>query len=309
MPIATTLTSFGPGKVILLGEHAVVYGQPALAGPVSLGVTAQGSRARRCQLQIPRQVRGPGRKLLAEAFDRAASACGYPKVSVGVTSDLPIAVGLGSSAALSVACARILLRASNRAERPEAVIRVAGEMERKFHGQPSGLDHSCSALGTLILFRRSQGSAAPSIRRVRSVRPLRLLVALTGPRGPTWKTVADLRRRIAQWPAHYAGLIREVGRLAREGARDVERGDLEALGDAMNVNHGLLSALGVSSEPVDQMVHRLRRLGAFGAKLTGAGGEGGAVIGLFLEPEPALARLTQTGVQCFVSQIAGPHAL
>jgi mevalonate kinase len=309
MPTATTLTSFGPGKVILLGEHAVVHGESALAGPLSLGVTAQSSKAPRCQLKMPSQVRGRGRKLLARAFDRAASACGRPKVSVAVTSNLPIAMGLGSSAALSVACARSLLRAAGRPDMPEEVLRVAGEMEREFHGQPSGLDHTCSALGRLILFRLGPQATAPVVRGVRSRRPLRLLVALAGKRGPTWKTVAELKRRVLQWPAHYRALIREVGSLAREGAREIERGDLDALGDAMNVNHGLLTALGVSSEPIDEMVHRLRRLGALGAKLTGAGGEGGAVIGLFLEPEPALVRLTRAGVHCFVSQVAGPQAL
>jgi len=309
MPTASTLTSFGPGKVILLGEHAVVYGEPALAGPLSLGVTAQSSKAFRSQLKIPSQVRGRGRKLLTQAFNRAASACGNPKVSVAVSSDLPIAMGLGSSAALSVACARVLLRAAQRPEKPAEVIRVAGEMEREFHGQASGLDHTCSALGKLILFRRPPGAAAPSIRAVRSTRPLRLLVALTGDRGPTWKTVTELKMRIARWPTRYHGLIREVGQLAREGAREIERGDFDALGDAMNVNHGVLNALGVSSGPIEEMVHRLRRLGALGAKLTGAGGEGGAVIGLFFEPEPALFKLTQAGVKCFVSQVAGPQAL
>jgi len=306
MPIASTITAFGPGKVILLGEHAVVYGEPALAGPLSLGVTAQGVRVRRCGLEIPRQVRGRGRKLLATAFERAASATGFPKVRVAVSSDLPISMGLGSSAALAVACARVLLRAAGAPEKAQKIIQVAAEMEREFHGQPSGLDHTCSAMAALILFRRARRSKLGSVHVVRSRRPL---VALVGERGPTWQTVSGLRKRFDDWPAHYRGLIREVGKIAAEGAREVERGDFDALGDAMNVNHGILEALGVSSEPIDEMVYRLRRLGALGAKLTGAGGQGGAVIGLFLEPEPALVKLTNAGVRCFVSQIAGPHAL
>jgi len=228
---------------------------------------------------------------------------------VAVSSDLPVSMGLGSSAALAVACARTLLRAAKKPEKPSDVIRVAAEMEREFHGQPSGLDHTCSAMAALILFRRSRRSKGGSVRVVRSRRPLRLLVALVGERGPTWQTVAGLRKRVDDWPAHYRGLIREVGKIAAQGAREVERGDFEALGDAMNVNHGILEALGVSSEPIDEMVHRLRRLGALGAKLTGAGGQGGAVIGLFLEPELPLVRLTNAGVRCFVSQIAGPYAL
>jgi mevalonate kinase len=87
----------------------------------------------------------------------------------------------------------------------------------------------------------------------------------------------------------------------------VEAGDLEALGDAMNVNQGLLAALQLSSPRIDEMVHRLRSLGAYGAKLTGAGGDGGAVIAVFPDPKPLVPRLTALGIRCFASQIAGPQ--
>ncbi|HME91608.1 MAG TPA: mevalonate kinase, partial [Myxococcaceae bacterium] len=165
------------------------------------------------------------------------------------------------------------------------------------------------AFGNLILFRKKPDSLRASIRTIESLRPVRILVALVGPRSPTRQTVAALKERQARWPARYQRMFREVGRVAGEGASAVEQGDANALGDAMNVNHGLLSGLGLSSDAIDQMVHRLRRMGALGAKLTGAGGEGGAVIGLFLEPEPAVARLTREGVRCFSSHIAGPRAL
>jgi mevalonate kinase len=86
-------------------------------------------------------------------------------------------------------------------------------------------------------------------------------------------------------------------------------GDLEGLGDAMNVNQGLLNALGLSSLAIEEMVARLRTAGALGAKLTGAGGDGGAVIGLFREPEPVVMKLRKAGIDCFASQLAGPEAL
>jgi mevalonate kinase len=182
-------------------------------------------------------------------------------------------------------------------------------MEEEFHGQPSGIDHTTSAQARLILYRRRPGTPLGIARPVRSPRPLKLLVALLGPRPPTRATVAALRARTERWPSRYGRLMRELGALAREGASAVEAGDLEALGDAMNASHGVLSALGLSSASIDQMVHRLRGMGALGAKLTGAGGDGGAVIGLFLEPEPQVARLRRQGVVCFGSQIAGPRTL
>ena len=306
------LQGFGPGKVILIGEHAAVYGHPVLAGPLSWGVTARGKPASRCRLAVPPGSRlgRKARKLLMAAFDRAARACGSPKIEVSLESEIPVSMGLGSSAAVGVACARLLLAASGQANAPpDVVARVAMLMEEEFHGQPSGIDHTTSAQARLILYRRRPGAAQGTARKVRSPRPLKLLVALVGPRPPTRVTVSALRARTARWPARYGRLMRELGSLAREGAAAVEQGDLESLGDAMNASQGVLSALGLSSASIDEMVHRLRGAGALGAKLTGAGGDGGAVIGLFLEPEPSVARLRRQGVVCFGSQIAGPRAL
>ena len=304
-----SLASFAPGKVILLGEHGVVYGQPALAAPLSWGVTARGASAARCSLELPSQVRGLVRGILQTAFQRAARLCGQPKIRVRLESDLPPSMGLGSSAAVSVACAKLLLNASGRSAKPSEVLRIAGEMEAVFHGNPSGVDHTCSAQGRMILFRRAKGGGAARVRQVRSERPVKILVALVGNRQLTRLTVAGLAERHARWPIRYQRIFKEMGRVVEEGARAVESGDLEALGDAMSVNQGLLTALQLSSEGIQSTVHLLRKMGALGAKLTGAGGDGGAVIGLFLDPEPVVAKLARQDLRCFVSQIAGPRAL
>jgi mevalonate kinase len=302
-------SAFGAGKVILLGEHAVVYGYPALAGPLSWGVRAWARPASRCALVLPAGVRGANRRRALMAFDRAAAACGRPRVKVELDANLPVSMGLGSSAALSVACARVLLESAGKRAEVRDVCRVALAMEKTFHGTPSGVDHACSATGRLILYRKRAGAALGASRVVRSPRPLKVLVTLIGERPSTRDTVAGLRARIQRWPRRYRRVLEEMGQLAREGASAVEAGDLESLGDAMNVNQGLLRALGLSSAGIDAMADRLRALGALGAKLTGAGGDGGAVVGLFPEPEPAVARLRRMGIRCFASQIAGPLAL
>jgi mevalonate kinase len=214
-------------------------------------------------------------------------------------------MGLGSSAALSVACARVLIQAAGRQASVSEVIRVAWLMEQQFHGAPSGVDHTTSAWEQLLLYRKAPQGERERPRTVRGPRPVRVVVALAGKRSPTKVTVGALQDRQRSWPSRYARLLREVGQLAIEGARAVEEGNLEALGDAMNVNHDLLAALGLSSAVLNTMVHRLRELGALGAKLTGAGGDGGAVIGLFQDPEPAVTALTRLGIPCFSSQLAG----
>lgn len=304
---SSPLVTFGAGKVILLGEHSVVYGHPALAGPIALGVTARAVPAKQCQLALKGTASRAQRQLLASAFARAAGACGYPPVKVTLDVEVPLSMGLGSSAALSVACARALLQAAGLRAKPRDVARVALEMEREFHGTPSGVDHTTSAEERLLLFRREQGRTPERVKVVKSPEPLNVVVALVGARSPTKKTVAALRERQALWPRRYTRLFAEMGTLAAEGAKAVESGDMRALGDAMNVNQGLLAALGLSSPRLEEMVYQLRAMGALGAKLTGAGGDGGAVIGLFLEPEPVVTRLTRLGVRCFSSQVAGPR--
>ncbi|HZH03510.1 MAG TPA: mevalonate kinase, partial [Myxococcaceae bacterium] len=300
---------FGPGKVILLGEHAVVYGYPALAGALSLGVTARGEWAARPKLVVPASLNRTARAALERAFARAARSSHAPPLRLTLESTLPVAVGLGSSAAVAVACAKVLLQAAGDRAQGKPLLRVAREMEAEFHGTPSGVDHCCSALGTLVRFQRRTGAGEGRARAVPSRKPVKVLVAVAGLRTPTRTTVAALRERQARWPERYARVFKEIGKLADEGARAVEEGDLEGLGDAMNLNHGLLSALGLSSSALDECVYSLRREGALGAKLTGAGGDGGAVIGLFREPEPAVARLRRQGWTCFSSQLGGPLAL
>lgn len=296
-------TSFGPGKVILLGEHGVVYGQPALAGPLSRGVRAWSEPDQATTLELPPALTPTQREALERAFAAVAERTGHPPICVHLESDLPPSMGLGSSGALSVAVARLLLRARGQRFSQAELERVALEMEKEFHGTPSGVDHTTSARGQLILFQRGK------VKVLRPRRPVKVLVALAGERASTRSTVGALRERQAQWPARYRRLFEQIGQVVREGASSAQSGDLEGLGDAMNVNQGLLNALGLSSPAIEAMVTELRSRGALGAKLTGAGGDGGAVIALFREPEPVLVRLRKRGVECFASQLGGPEAL
>jgi mevalonate kinase len=302
--VSLRLTAFGPGKVILLGEHGVVYGHPALAGAITRGVRAWAEPAGATQLELPEGLQPPHQDSLERAFARAAKRAGYPKISVHLESDLPVSMGLGSSGALAVAVSRVLLEAKTGKPAPARQVEaLALEMEKEFHGTPSGVDHSTSARNNLILFKKGL------IKEIDAAKPVKVLIALVGPRESTKKTVGALRERQAQWPRRYRRVFEHIAQLVLDGASAAKKGDLEGLGDIMNMNQGLLSALGLSSVPLEEMVYRLRGLGALGAKLTGAGGDGGAVIGLFREPEPALLKLRRRGVECFVSQLAGPRTL
>lgn len=294
---------FAPGKLILLGEHGVVYGYPALAAAISRGVRAFAKPCETSQLELPEGMTSAQQQALERAFAAAAKLTRHPKVCVSVEGDLPVSMGLGSSGALAVAVARALLDAAGKLDSQKAVEKVAMAMEREFHGTPSGVDHATSARGTMVLYQKGKVTA------VKARKPVKVLVALVGARASTKSTVEALRERQASWPRRYQRIFKEIGQLAKEGAEAVRKGDLDSLGDLMNLNQGLLSALQLSSDRVDAMTRYLRAHGALGSKLTGAGGDGGAVIGLFREPEPMIKRLTADGIDCFCSQLAGPIAL
>jgi mevalonate kinase len=298
------LRTFGPGKVILFGEHSVVHGYSAVAAPLTRGVYAYVEASDTCTIVAPKKLSRQGAQHLRQTFARAAALCGSPPVRVRLQSTLPMGVGLGSSAALSVACARALLAAGHRTASPTDVLHVALAMEQGFHGIPSGVDHTCSVRDELIHFRRAPDADTPQVHRVSCPRALHLVIALAGARQSTAATVSSLARSKQHWPQRYGRLLADIGAVSDEGLAAIEAGDVDAVGDAMNVNQGLLNALGLSSPAIEHLVHRLRAMGAHGAKLTGAGGSGGAVIGLFDDPVAAVSRLYANGIAAFQFSIS-----
>ncbi|WP_166983390.1 mevalonate kinase [Paramicrobacterium fandaimingii] len=292
-------------KTILLGEHAVVYGRPAIAFPLaSLTLTAhartttsglsldtpyhRGSVASDDDGTAPREVH------LAEAALR--HTLDYLRkphhgVDVTVTGSIPAARGLGSSAAVASAIAVAVAALDgvhlSNAERFELVQFV----ERIAHGTPSGLDaHATMAPGP-ILFER--GQARPVA--VDALPPL--VVADTGIRGHTGAAVASVRARRERDIRGVDAALDEIAARVTRAEDDLRSGDLASLGDSMNDCHGILADLGVSSPELDSLVSAARHAGALGAKLTG-GGQGGCVIALAptAEAVPELAAaLTAAG--------------
>jgi mevalonate kinase len=263
----TTAEGRAPGKCVLAGEHAVVYGHPALAIALPLHVTA-------------RVVPGaPPRTLEGEAFAAVAAELGREGVTFEVVaSEVPREQGLGSSAALCVAWARALGAADD-----EQAAHAAFFGERVFHGSPSGVDNWTSALGGAVLFQH--GAA----ERVETPAPLHLAFGLCGPRS-TAELLARMRERRERDADRAAAAFAEMGEAARAGAGLLEAGDLAGLGRVMDRCGSLLVSLGVSTPLADALVAAARAAGALGAKLTGAGG-GGAVIALCADA-PSAARVS-----------------
>ena len=281
-----TETGSGYGKVILLGEHAVVYGRHALACPVSLAVRAAVEDCDQgVQLIIPRwgieyQLAKPPEQ--RRSFERAAGAImdqlglGDRPMRIEVFPDVPRGMGLGGSAALAVAIIRALDLHFRLGLSDEEVNELAFLSEQIAHGEPSGIDNTVATYGRPVLFRKGN---PPLVEPVEVLEPLSLVVGMTHKEGLTASTVARVREARDRNPRLYEKVFDDIDSLVLQGVASLRDRDVGALGELMNVCQGLLNALQVSTPELEQLIGIARRAGAAGAKLTGGGG-GGAMVAL-----------------------------
>jgi mevalonate kinase len=299
---------YAGGKAIVLGEHAVVYGGPAIAAGIDRGAHAQATAI--AQGPSVLRIRGWGltaletdddndlarafRALLtaARAHDGAQRHC-----EVDVEASLPPGGGLGCSAAIGVAIARALEpRASE-----STVLDWTMAWERVFHGNPSGVDAALSARGGCFVFRKGE-----ALEPVRLRSPLHLCVGHTGATSST-KVMVEAVARLRERKRELVDQTFEAIRVLVSNAQlAIEAGDRTALGRLMDLNQMLLSGLFVSTTEIERMCGVARDAGALGAKLTGAGG-GGSVIALAANHsagEAILAAWKADGFSGFLASVA-----
>jgi len=286
-------TGHAPGKVILLGEHAVVFGETALAAALPFGVTVNAEPRSSGGLELHSADAPADDPRVREAVALLARELGVEHARIDVETRLPVGGGLGSSAAFAVALCRAL---SPQPLPVEELNRIAMLSERLFHGTPSGVDNAVVCHGGIVRFRR--GPPAET-RRLQPARPLPLVVALTGRSRRTSGAVASLRQRVEADPTRWTPVVQRLGTLAEEGAVAVESGDLAGLGARMDEAHALLASCELSCPELEAIVTAARGAGALGAKLTGAGGGGSAVV-LAPDPAPVAAAIAAAG---FVTRI------
>jgi mevalonate kinase len=285
-------TATAPGKIILVGEHAVVYGQPAIAAPVwqvqARATVTDGPAGRGVLLVAPqiglsvRLANAPADEALAlvTRLTLAELQRPDPDWQIHLTSTIPVAGGLGSGAAVSAALVRALFAHAGAAVNAATVSRLVYAGEELHHGTPSGIDNTVIAYGEPIWFVKD---AAPE--RFRPGAPLFLAIADSGIAAPTRETVADVRKGWQADPERYASWFDAIGRIARQARAAMETGDLPDLGLLFDRNQTILERMGVSSPRLEVLLNAARHAGALGAKLSG-GGRGGNVIAL-VEPETA----------------------
>jgi mevalonate kinase len=290
------ITATAPAKIILFGEHAVVYGRPAIAVPVmevkARAIVRAEPRAAPGSIQIDAPALNlssaydelPADHPLATAVRLSLEALNIrhaPALSLRVTSTIPIAAGMGSGAAVTVAVLRALSAFLGRPLPDEQVCELAYQVERLYHGNPSGIDNSTITYARPVYFTRGQ-----PIQTLQVGETFTIVIGDTGMPSPTARSVGDVRCAWEAETERFEALFDSIGHLVGEARQAIETGDKAALGPLMDENQRLLVEMGVSSEELDHLVQSAREAGALGAKLSG-GGRGGNMIAL---ATPASAR-------------------
>jgi mevalonate kinase len=297
-------TASAPGKIILFGEHAVVYGRPALAVPVQAvqaraivraDVTARRGAIRlispAIQLDQELSALSPQHPLrrAVELTAEHLQIRSIPACEILIQSTIPVAGGLGSGAAVSIALIRALAAYLGRPLSTEQVSALAYEVEKIHHGTPSGVDNTVIAFEQAVVYTRGR-----PIQPIRIQLPFHLLIADTGIPSPTAQTVGDVR---AAWQANaprYEAIFDQIADIVHQAidclanppvahaVGDSQSSYLQTLGHLMNANHHLLKQLDVSCAELDTLAQTALEAGAYGAKLSG-GGRGGNLIVLIAE--------------------------
>jgi mevalonate kinase len=280
-----------PGKVILLGEHAVVYGQPAIAVPVAqvqataivedapagTGITIIAADLGRRFRLSEGQARSRTAAALARTVHNTLERLGRTAdidLEITVSSTIPIGSGLGSGAAVATALVRALVQHLGGYLTSRDVSDLVYQTELLHHGTPSGIDNTVIAFGKPVYFIKDRCDEVfwPG-------RPFWLAIGDTGVPSSTREVVADVRKAWERDRASYDARFAAIGALVARGREALIRGDLCELGQLMAANQEELRAIGVSSEALERLIAAAMDAGALGAKLSGSG-RGGNMIAL-----------------------------
>ena len=275
-----------PGKIILFGEHAVVFGQPALAVPVTQvqaevridRIFSPGIRINAPSIQLNEKLDAlaPDHPLAATVRNtlHALEVDSLSSAAILIRSSIPVASGLGSGAAVSVAIIRALAKHLKKKLADEQVSALAYETEMLYHGTPSGIDNTVVTYAKPVYFIKDQPIEILQVKK-----PFTIVIGDTGILASTKEAVRDVRIQQHKRTERYETLFAAIGSISDTARQLIESGMPESLGPLMDENHALLRNMKVSSPELDNLVEAARKAGALGAKMSG-GGRGGNMIAL-----------------------------
>ena len=282
-------TASAPGKIILFGEHSVVYGRPAIAVPVSqvfamvevIDIQDAGTGEIYIEAQDMNVASWlhemPSDNPLAQIINltlREINASNLPSLRLIINSSIPISAGLGSGAAVSVAIVRALCTHIGTPLPLKRQSELALEVERIHHGTPSGIDNTVVTFNQPAFFVKGH---EPVIFHIGA--PFTIIIGDTGVSSPTSIAVDQVRKAWKKNTLKYENIFDHIGQVATQARGTIEKGLIQDLGPLMNQNQTLLEDIGVSSPELSTLINAAQGAGASGAKLSGAG-LGGNMIAL-----------------------------
>ena len=310
--VSNSVEGIGHGKIILLGEHSVVYGRHAVAVPAPVNIrTKVQDTEDEILLMIPswgveyRLDKNPEKR---QSFEKPAGLIldqmGLSKqgMKIEVFSDIPRGMGLGGSAAIAVSIIKALNNHFKLALNQDEINQMALESEKIAHGNPSGIDNTMATYGHPLIFRNGDN---PLIEPLNINETFSILIGFSSTEGLTAKTVGIVRDLWKKNPGVYEKIFDEIDSLALQSIQAIQNNDFELLGQLMNINHGLLNTLQVSTPELERLIMIARESGALGAKLTGGGG-GGAVIALCKDIDITKSAIESEGYETLVVEIHNP---
>ena len=282
------IISKAPGKIILFGEHAVVYGYPAIAVPIDavqvrvsiLPVIIENQSIIKIrniswhedipftELDEYDPIRTSVENIYAHINQKP------PHFEMTISSSIPIASGLGSSAALAVAITRCMSQFLGIYLSNDEINALAYKSEEIQHGSPSGIDNSVITLDQPILFKKSK-----PVSQIKIKSSIDIILADTGKRTLTKEVVAFVKQSLENEPDFIKSILVEIGDVVEKAAKALLYGEVKQIGSLMVRNHIALKKLGVSSIELDRLVESALKNGALGAKLCG-GGKGGYMVAI-----------------------------
>jgi mevalonate kinase len=296
-----------PGKIILVGEHFVVHGESAIVMAINryvtvmvegrsdevihissdLGISGQYNKDRFHGPKDHQKTLDPIKISIQSVLEALRENKG---LNVHISSTIPVAVGLGSSGALAVATVAAVGRYFNHEFQAEELLKLSLKAERYVHINPSGVDQAISTYGGIIIYNKKTG-----LTRLEASSPIPIVIGNTGIERNTGRLVDQVRKLKQKYPQTVDLIFQSAGELSLQAIDALQQSNITSLGNLMNINHGLLMAIGVSHEALDRLVHIAKQNGALGAKLTGAGG-GGCMIALVThEQSDQIAEKLQLG--------------
>jgi mevalonate kinase len=276
---------YGYGKVILFGEHFVVYGLPAIASAIGDKTIAEVEKAEKFEF-IDKRPETEGYKItkkdeiereLKMIFDFMKIDLKKTPLRITLSGNLLCTSGIGASAAMATAIARALSDYFELGLNNEEINRIAYEGEKGSAGTPSGIDNTCATFGGLLWFEKNLQGGPNKIELIKAKKPIEIVLGNTGISQDTKKVVEDVRKAKEAEPEKYNRIFDDYLKIVKEARSVIERGDLKRLGELMDENHKLLKEMNLSCKEAEEIISVAKANGAIGAKITGTG-RGGYVI-------------------------------